>query len=812
MLKLILLGWIAGIACMGHQFGFISMTWWIWIILSMVMSGLGYYRQRVAHLKIYYKMMICSLNIWAVFCVGYYYADQALLQRLSVKEFQSESWTAIVYIKEIDELSATGYKQVGEVINRYEQVVRWLFYIPYPQQQTKQASPLQLGHYYRITGQIKPAHSYAITGAFDQEKWLLQQNIMATFIVKDIQPLTQHDIDHLGYTQYLKKYETVIEQYLRWVEKIRLRFRKMLQHSDFNNKGLLLALLTGDKSLLSAERNQQFQQLGISHLLAISGPHVLIFAVMVAWLLQQCIRRYLPYLYLWQPRQILILLPFLISVLLYVAFVGFEIPAIRTLYTVILTSIFIFFRVALKPFSILIYSASFLLIYDPVSILSAAFWLSYGACFILFRIYQTIAQATTDHVLSVKQKIFFSARILVESQWKTFIALLPLVIIFFQQVSWIAPITNLVAIPILSGVIVPLDIIAAIIWLLFPSLGKLLFQLNDLFLSWMIYILDAIQHLAPALYGVSFTPIMLVSFIVGLVILFLPQGIMPKLWAWICFLPIFFGLKTPITILSILDVGQGSSILLQHPQHTLLLDTGGSYNEQKFSIAKQVVIPFLRRQGIRQLEHVILSHLDQDHSGAFPAIQKEFAIHQVQANEYSQKMQFQDNFSLCHQGQNWSYPNLKIQILSPHKTHLSKVHEQKNEYSCVIYLQILNAQPYQNFLIMGDAGWETEYQLLQQYPNLKVDVLVLGHHGSKNSSAYDFLATLKPKIAIASAGFDNRYGHPSQLVKRRLQALDIPLLNTIETGTIQFIFQKGHVVLQRQRQQLKWLTWPKNNG
>jgi competence protein ComEC len=258
----------------------------------------------------------------------------------------------------------------------------------------------------------------------------------------------------------------------------RLEFRQMLQTSKLQHKGLLLALLTGDESLLSNTLKQQFQQLGISHLLAISGPHVLIFAFMLSWLIERLIQHYCPHLYLWQPRQILLLLPFLLSVLVYVAFVGFEIPAIRTLLTALLASIFLFFRQSIRPFSLLIYSASILLLFDPFSILSAGFWLSYGACFILLRVYQTIAQLPQDQPITWTQKIFLAAKALVESQSKIFIALLPLVLIFFQQVSWIAPVSNLIAIPLLGGVVVPLDVLAACIWLIIPALGQFLFQIN----------------------------------------------------------------------------------------------------------------------------------------------------------------------------------------------------------------------------------------------------------------------------------------------------------------------------------------------
>jgi len=106
---------------------------------------------------------------------------------------------------------------------------------------------------------------------------------------------------------------------------------------------------------------------------------------------------------------------------------------------------------------------------------------------------------------------------------------------------------------------------------------------------------------------------------------------------------------------------------------------------------------------------------------------------------------------------------------------------------------------------MGDAGWEAEYQLIKEYPDLKVDVLVLGHHGSKHSSAYDFLATLKPKLVVASTGFNNRYGHPSKEVLARLQALNIPFKSTIDQGTLSFVSQNNQMVLYTRRSERSWL-------
>lgn len=129
-----------------------------------------------------------------------------------------------------------------------------------------------------------------------------------------------------------------------------------------------------------------------------------------------------------------------------------------------------------------------------------------------------------------------------------------------------------------------------------------------------------------------------------------------------------------------------------------------------------------------------------------------------------------------------------------------------NEYSCVLYVQLNQAQPYRNFLIMGDAGWPTEYELMKKYPELQVDVLVLGHHGSKHSSAYSFLKYLHPKLAIASAGQNNRYGHPTKEVKVCLKALDIPLLLTAQTGNIEFYQEADEQInYTLYREQWKWL-------
>ncbi|WP_288502126.1 DNA internalization-related competence protein ComEC/Rec2 [uncultured Acinetobacter sp.] len=807
MLKIILLGWVVGIALMGINLPLIMQYGKVGKALLLLAFIFYLFKRSVFVSRPFLKAMYSLLCAASLFVVGYQYAENALVERLQQREMDSKNLDIIVYINQLSEEKDNKVQQNAQVLNLSKDPVNWLLYLKNDNQSVlKSNQELQLGHYYRLSGKTKPAHSYATAGAFDQEKWFIQRNIMSGFIVQHIEPLSRDEIYRLGYQQHSREQQSFFNRFQINIEKLRLNFRHLLQNSSLHQKGLILALLTGDESLLSDETQIQFKQLGIAHLLAISGPHVLIFAMMLSWFCHQVICRYYPQIYLWKPKQVLMAIPCCFGVLIYTAFVGFEIPALRTLLSVFIFISFILLKQPLKPFALLLYSASLLLLMDPFSVLSAGFWLSYGACFILLRIYQTIVQIPDQHFLSLRSKMIFMTKVLIESQGKIFIALSPLTLLFFQQISWVAPLTNIVAVPIVGGIIVPLNILAACTWFIAKPFGNMLFYFNDILLSILLSCLGLLEKLSLPLQGISLTPLALFAVSLGILILFLPKGILPKTWGMLCCIPLIVVNKTNQPIqLHILDVGQGQAIFLQHSEQNWLIDTGGSYDEKIFSIGQNVVVPFLRQQGVRQLDHVVLSHLDQDHSGAFPIIEQEIPVTQLISNEQLPNY-LKQPFQYCHQGQQWHYPELDIQILWPKEKDLVFVASNQNQYSCVVYLQFKKVAGYQNFLIMGDAGWEAEYELLKDYPNLKIDVLVLGHHGSKHSSAYDFLATLKPKLAIASAGFDNRYGHPSQQVIARLKALHIPLKSTVEQGTLSFVLENHKIVLHDRRLDRLWLS------
>ena len=823
MLQWFCLGWILGVACMGKMW----LDWHAgaWAAVCAVLICLAAEKMLQPYLQrasIFIHLIPISLSVLLGAGLGSGYAGSRLDQRLAHTVREPAQRELIVYIQRLNELGENGIQQKITVLNhpaggQQDADLQYLAYLPKAKAAAEQQN-LALGRYYRLQGELKPAHSYATAGAFDQEKWHLQQNIASGFRVQRIEPLTAQQLYAMGYAQQLKRHQRLMPQLALKVEQQRLNFREFIQHQPLKHQGLLLALLTGDESLLSRETKAQFQRFGISHLLAISGPHVLVFAMMLCWLLQRMIARCWPQLYLTVPRPYLLVWPFLSCAALYCAFAGFEIPALRTLLMCSLGSLILLMQQRLQPLKLLIYSASVLLLIDPFSILSAAFWLSYGACFILLRIYQTLQQQ--KHQLSRehdwKRRALISFKLLIESQWKIFLALFPLMALFFKQVSWITPFSNIAAIPWLGLIAVPLDLTAALSYYFSEALSALLFQLNDLCLSLLLAFLDLLDQLfAPELHPVAMNAYMLAALALSLLILFMPRGLAPKGWAVLGVLALLLQGSMPYPFeLTVLDVGQGQAVFIREQQRSLMVDMGGNYDEEKFSVGRQIIQPFLSVNALSELDQLVLTHLDQDHSGGYFSIQHQLPIRQLYSSE-KVNAPAPSQFDYCRQGQRWQWSkSVSIEVLSPKPAQLRTASANKNESSCVLYVQVQDAYPYRNFLLMGDAGWPTEFQLLQDYPDLKVDVLVLGHHGSRHSSAYAFLKALQPKLAIASAGKFNRYGHPSALTQARLAQLHIPLLSTPQQGSIQFQQQGHQMRLRYARDGWKWLrrNQPEDSG
>lgn len=211
-----------------------------------------------------------------------------------------------------------------------------------------------------------------------------------------------------------------------------------------------------------------------------------------------------------------------------------------------------------------------------------------------------------------------------------------------------------------------------------------------------------------------------------------------------------------------IDVGQGDCTLLRYQRMNILIDTGGN---KSVDIAKDCLIPYFSKQKITSLDAVIITHPDYDHNGALPILKESFSIR----NTYTA-----DDFR--EHGNTYSFADLSIFNLNEE----SSQGKDNNDASGVYLFQVRNTK----VLIMGDAPKNVEHEILRNHPDLKADIIKLGHHGSNTSSSFEFLKQIEPKLAIISCGENNSYGHPHKETLTTLNSLGIPYRRTDEESTI----------------------------
>lgn len=818
------LGFIAGVATIGYSgimdVAALPVFGWLSSLLLLLIMLIVLRRNAVRQLLLVRPAihLMLSVAVFSLACmVGTGYAhwqlNHALQQRLS----QPLEQTALVRVVGISNAVGDDWRQVVEPValdNQSQSPARWLLYAAFDWNKQQSVAPpdMQPGQLWQVRVRLKPAHSLASPGAFDVEKWLLQQHIAATGTIYSAQPLTLQQIQQLQL-----KPDSVLQQVQDALQRERLRIRQHVIQLDASTnsaaKGVLLGLLTGDRSLIDADTTLLYQHMGISHLLAISGPHVLLAALIITWILQKVLDRF-PALYLKATRRRWLLPVFILVVVLYAGLAGFDIPAQRTVLMIGLTVWLAWWRKRWSSPRILMTAAGVLLLVDPLAVLSAAFWLSFGAVAILMSMHLPPPHEA-DRVMPGKMQQWRSnARQWVQLQWRLFVLLAPLVLLSFAKISWLAPLVNLLAIPLLSALILPLNLLAYALSMLSPWLADMIWQLAlgllDIFHAGLH---SLAQYFPKALQPVYLTSLQLLALFAMLILLILPKGVVPRWWLAFLLIPAGYPIRptAPLTV-QVLDVGQGLSVILKTRKHAILVDTGAKLGSS--SMGENVVIPALQVQGIRRLDKLMLTHLDNDHSGGAPAVLAQLPVTQLSSSEtvagYATHV--------CEAGQSWQWDGVQFRVLSPlpahfqvlgnHQSGIAKQADSKNEKSCVLMVEVPAQADIaaQRVLIMGDAGFYTEFVLQQQAIALQADLLILGHHGSQHSSSSGFLAAVNPQRAVVSAGYLNRYGHPRPIVLARLAEQEIAVDSTIDSGTLTYVLgQQKHLQPQRYRDNYWWL-------
>lgn len=635
-------------------------------------------------------------------------------------------------------------------------------------------STYRAGQRWQFTVRVKRPHSTLNPHGFDFEAWALERNIRAGGYVR------KHEENRmLDAAVYRPQY--VIEM-LR--EKIRDRMSRVLQAKEYG--GVLQALAIGDESGISQDDWQVFLKTGTNHLMSISGLHITMLAGL-AFSLTQLLWRRSEWLTLKLPARKAATLVGAIIALAYSLIAGFSIPTQRTLYMLSVFAVALWIGRHIAISRVLAYALMIVVILDPWAVLAPGFWLSFGAVAVIA--YALNGRLSTPHWL----------RAAITTQWAVSLGLMPLLLVMFQQVSVISPFANALAIPVISLIVVPLTLLGALFpidWILLIAYQAI--HLSMQVLEWMANSsLSVWQQHAPPFWTLPLA-------ILGVLWVLLPRGVPMRWLGFILILPMFLVQSPQLPFgamrVAVLDVGQGLAVVVTTQQHSLLYDTGPQYSSQNDS-GNRIILPYLRAAGMRQLNALVVSHDDNDHSGGLASILNQMPVEQVFSSLPTDKPELALTNNLnCYEGQSWQWDGVKFEMIFPSSESYQQSRIKDNDRSCVLRV----TSQFGRVLIPGDIERGAENALLGSEYSLKSDVLIAPHHGSKTSSTRAFVEEVNPSAVVFTMGYLNRFHHPHPSVIERYEAIGSKMYRSDHDGAviIDFVSESG-IEITRWRQQAR---------
>ncbi len=613
-----------------------------------------------------------------------------------------------------------------------------------------------------------PRGSYS-KGAFDREAWAAREGITAVGYVREgefISAATGFSLDSVRLT-------------IRgWLE----------QNSSPDNAAILSAILVGDKSNLSQQQWDEFNSTGTTHLMVISGLHIGMMAALGFWLVLILARTgCIPLRTVSLP-----VLAAIISLLLafgYALLAGFNIPVQRAL---VMTSVVLagpLLGIKARPSTLYLLAMTVVLLIEPLAATSVGFWYSFSAVGILL-------YGCCGRVREREQTVMQSIR----PQIWVFFMLGPLLMQNQQTVNLLSPLINLVAIPLLGLVVLPLAFFALVAQTIFQPLSSVLLAIVEACLTGWGQVMSWFSVNSLGLPVLSCDPWQLI-FVSTSVLLLLSVASLGLRWLTpFLLLPWLFPVKSVPEFgaakISVIDVGQGLSILIQTRSHALLYDTGAA-SRGRFNPASSTIIPYIAREHIGHLDLVMVSHGDEDHSGGLTALVDRYPDAAVVSG--SSVNAYGGHISRCKKGIHWYWDGVNFEVLSGSEPRLKS-----NDRSCVVKVTAQNGK---SLLLTGDISQKKEADLLLSDLVSHSEFLLLPHHGSKHSSSGSFLDQVAAGWVLVSSGYGNRFGHPAKAALERVQNTGAEVKNTAKSGTLSFILGAGFEGVESYKQQHNYYWW-----
>ena len=729
---------------------------WLLFIFPLIIFPLRFRRRNRATRSIHTLLL-------AIFAcgLGFYHAAWQAEQRLAISlpyEWQGRDIEVIGVVAELPRNHERGLRfsfDVEETLTPQASVPRHIYLSTYFD---SQAIPLALhaGERWQLTLRLKQPHGSSNPYGFDFEAWALENNVRAVGYVHN-----------KGNNQRISALADGIHYRIEsWREAVRDKFNATLGNAPYS--GVLSALAIGDQSGIPAAQWQVFTRTGINHLISISGLHITMLSGMgfalAYWLWRRSTR-----LTLWLPARKAAALVALLVALGYALLSGFAVPAQRTVYMVGAVAAALWLNRNFSPGQILSIALLGVLIPDPWAVLSAGFWLSFGAVAII--LYVTAYRLGKSHWLNEYATV----------QWAMSIGLIPMLIGLFQQASLVSPIANAFAIPLVSLIVVPLALLGAALPLDVPLwLAHIAMEWTMVPLEWLNALPQAvwIQHAPPAW--------SVVAGMLGVLWILLPRGFPARWMGVLLLLPMFLNApETPAqgTLkLVIFDVGQGLSVAAQTQHHALLYDTGPDFSGDADS-GNRILVPALRALGIAKLDGLILTHNDLDHTGGAASVMQAIPVGWLSSSlpDDQPLLKLAKQTQRCMDGQQWNWDGINFEMLHPDAASYADDKISNNNRGCVLRISAGN----QHILLAADIEKNSEARLLKEHMDkLPTTLLAVPHHGSKTSSTIEFVIATLPDYAVFTVGYRNSFGHPREDVLQRYADSGAELLRSDEDGAI----------------------------
>lgn len=632
---------------------------------------------------------------------------------------------------------------------------------------------LHAGERWRLPLQLRSTRAQVNFVGADAERWAFTQGIAARAYVRssESQLLQAPSAFDLGF----------------WRETILDRMKSVA--GDAPAMRLLIALAVADRRFLLVADRQVLSATGTGHLLAISGLHIGLAAVLGFY-----IGRALLLLFFRNAQmRLAIAVPWLmawLAALAYAGLAGFGVSTQRALIMLSVATLVILSRRKVHPAHAWLMAMSWVLILDPFAPLRAGFWFSFIAVGVLLMQF-----SPRFGTLPGWQKIL-------QAQLAISLIMAPLGMYWFQQASLPGLLANVVAIPVVSFITVPLILLGLITMWTAGPLATYLFTVAGYSAQFLFQFLEQLAKWQPEFMTTGSAPALgvVVLAMLGAAIILMPRGLPGRAAGVLLMLPLLLPAANPVSVNSVqtdmLDVGQGLAVLVGSHDYLMLYDTGpgnGLKGEQGWDTVGSAIQPAIVRRTIAP-NLIVTSHADLDHSGGLNSLQLDWP----EAEFLASLPQLRAGIQPCLAGQKWAASTLQIEALHP----AQGLPYLGNDSSCVISIKATEF----SLLLTGDISKAVENRLVLQSVS-QHGLMTVAHHGSAGSSSKKFIQALQPKLALLSAEANNRFNFPRAEVLQRFASERTGVLNTADCGGIRLTSEAARAIKVETARQQRDAIW-----